>query len=293
MSTLLIADSGGTKTSWTFLKSDGTHLLTCRTEGINPLLLNDSDIARRLHEMSVKLQACSVESETVIFFYGSGVTQTQETRIEELLKECLSPVIPLKSVHAHSDMLGAARALCQHEEGIACILGTGSNSCIYDGHKIVAQTPSLGFILGDEGGGVYMGKLLLNTLYKGRCEESLLHCFEDETGETLPSVINRVYKQPMPNTFIASLTRFIQRHKDKYEVLQVIVRKSFEDFIHYNILPYRCTSIPVHAMGGTVNAFREEWRQTLQAAQLKEGRIEQSPAKGLIEYHTTSNSTTC
>ncbi len=284
----LLADSGGTKTLWTLINADGTIVFNHKAEGINPLLLDDDEITRRLTDVQQMTMQLMQPADTLaginIFFYGSGVTVSQQTRMEQLLRDCFAATHT--DIHAHSDMLAAARALCQDKEGIACILGTGSNSCRYDGKNIVEQTPSLGFILGDEGGAVHMGKLLLNTIYKGLCDKSIKVAFEEETGENLQSVIEKIYRQPMPNTFIASLTHFIHNHIEEYPVLADIVTNSFKAFIHHNILPYHCSSLPIHALGGIAWAFQQQWREALRSVNFQPGTIAQSPTEGLLRFHT-------
>ncbi len=294
-SVLLIADSGGTKTLWTLADTNGNPLCTLKAEGINPLLLNDEDVVRKMQPALQMLQqqfdSNSATPSISLNFYGSGVTRLQESRMQTLLHQCFAPLACLDNIHAHSDMLGAARALAQHRDGIVCILGTGSNSCHYDGLAIVEQTPSLGYILGDEGGAVYMGKMLLNTIYKGLCDSSIKRAFEYETGENLQSIIDKVYRQPMPNTFIASLAHFIHNHIDEYAVLSDIVKNSFKTFIRHNILPYHCSTLPVHALGGIAWVFQKQWREALHDASLQPGSIAQSPVEGLLRFHSQHSPT--
>ena len=204
----LIADSGSTKTDWLYVAPDGTHT-ELHTDGINPARDTRDYIYNVLyHQLLTQLpsQKEGVGALQAVYFYGAGCiepfSQNVESVIRELLPEC--------SVEVESDLLGAARALCAHEPGIACILGTGSNSCLYDGKNIVMHTPPLGYILGDEGSGAMLGKTLLNGLYKGLLPEALMQDFSNTFKMSLPDIIGRVYRQPVPNTFLASFVPFIE-----------------------------------------------------------------------------------
>ena len=205
----LIADSGSTKTDWVL--ADGAGIKArLQTQGINPFHQKEDDIRAILHSMC-EVQASMCE----IYFYGSGLRKELEPTMERLLHEAFPKAV---SVEVHSDLLGAARAVCGRREGIACILGTGANSCLYDGQNIVGNTPPLGYVLGDEGSGAVLGRQLLNALYKGFLPASLLNDFQAFTGMTMGDVIARVYRQPMANRFLASLSPFISTHLDLPEV---------------------------------------------------------------------------
>ena len=259
----LIADSGSTKTDWVLTES-GNVKVRCQTQGINPLHQSAETIVGVLrNELLPQLSIDVVELE--IDFYGSGVRPELESQMNMLLKQ----VFPTAAVESHSDLLGAARALCGSSEGIACILGTGANSCLYDGHRIVQNTPPLGYILGDEGSGAVLGRKFLNALYKG----------------VLPiSLIVRVYRQPLANRFLASLSPFISRYADVPEVHQLIV-DNFRDFFSRNVVPYGRPDLPVGFVGSIAGYYQEQLREAAAAEGFTVGRILSSPIEGLVDYH--------
>ena len=228
---ILIADSGSTKTDWALQSASGAWM-RFQTQGINPFHQTRvliADILRR--ELLPQLDSDAVES---VCFYGSGVRPEKEPVMVALLQEAFPQAV---QVEAHSDLLGAAHALCGHNYGIAGILGTGSNSCLYDGERIIQNTPALGYILGDEGSGGLMGKRFLHELYKGVLSEIIRSEFEQEYGLEMSDVIQRVYRESMPNRFLASLAPFIHRHLSDPAVNHLVI-ENFRDFFSYNIRPY-------------------------------------------------------
>ena len=232
-----------------------------------------------------------------IEFYGSGVRPDQEARMEQLLREALTaidsnvsftspslllhfPFTPLK-IEAHSDLLGAARALCGDSEGLACILGTGANSCLYDGEHIVANTPPLGYILGDEGSGAVLGKRFLNALYKGHLGNKIKSDFEAEMQMTLTEVIDRVYRQPLPNRWLASLSPFIHSRLDDPAV-EALVVGNFSDFIARNIEPYHRPDLPLQAVGSIAFFYKDQLCHAARKAGYAVGNILRSPLDGML-----------
>ena len=196
----------------------------------------------------------------------------------ELLQEAFPQA---RQVEAHSDLLGAARALCGHNCGIASILGTGANSCLYDGRRIVANTPALGYILGDEGSGAVLGRRFLNALYKGVLSKEIRDSFEAETGLTMAAIIDRVYRQPLANRFLASLSEFIHRHLDDEAVREIVI-SNFDDFFLRNIVPYGRRDLPVSFVGSIAWHYQSE----LQASAIRQGftlgTILKTPIEGLL-----------
>lgn len=238
----LIADSGSTKTDWSLVDGQGNVLMTCKTQGISPIHMQDEEVLHVLKEELVL-----PEKPAEVFFYGSGVTEAMKPRMKSLLQQAF----PEAEVDAESDMLGAARALFGKKPGIACILGTGANSCLYDGKRIVMNTPPLGYILGDEGSGAVLGKLFLNGIFKGTLPSSLKKKYLDWSGLDYPSVINKVYREPLANRFLASICPFISQQiaeGEKHEngtdelneamALYRVVLGSFNDFYENNLVPY-------------------------------------------------------
>ena len=288
----LIADSGSTKTDWCLLDDTGV-MSRMTTQGINPIhqtkdtireILNKELLPQlTIHPSCVPSVASDEESGAAftIHFYGSGVTPIQREPMCQLLHEVFTGA---GEVMAESDLLGAARALCQQKEGVACILGTGANSCLYDGQQIVKNTPALGYILGDEGSGAVLGIRFLNALYKGALPESLRQEFETQTGLTIAEVINRVYRQPMANRWLASLSTFIHSHVDMPEV-STLVTDNFRCFIRRNVLPYGRKDLPLNAVGSIAWYYREQLSEAAEAEGLVLGTVIQSPMEGLVTFH--------
>ena len=275
---ILIADSGSTKTDWA-LQSESGATERFHTQGINPFHQDRTVIAEILRrELLPQLDA---ERVSCVCFYGSGVRPELESVMTSLLQEAFPHA---KQVEAHSDLLGAARALCGHNYGIASILGTGANSCLYDGKAIVRNTPALGYILGDEGSGGVLGKHFLHELYKGVLSDNIRSEFEQEYGLTMADVIQRVYREPMPNRFLASFAPFIHRHLSDAAVTRLVV-DNFRDFFRYNIRPYGHPEMPVSFVGSMAWYFRDQLAEAADAEGFCLGKILQSPIEGLITYH--------
>ena len=274
---ILIADSGSTKTDWALQSADG--FAQFHTQGINPFHQERTAIAGILsRELLPQIDVDAVDS---VCFYGSGVRPELESVMTSLLQEVFPQA---KQVEAHSDLLGAARSLCGHNNGIASILGTGANSCLYDGKSIVQNTPALGYILGDEGSGGVLGKHFLHELYKGVLSKEIRSEFEREYGLTMADVIQRVYREPMPNRFLASLAPFIHRHLSDDAVKQIVIN-NFRDFFRYNIRPYGHPEMPVSFVGSIAWHFRAQLAEAAKLEGFAVGTILRSPIEGLIEYH--------
>lgn len=267
---ILIADSGSTKTDWIM---NGCLM---KTSGMNPVMQNDETILSILGKELVPQLKDRPEE---VIFYGSGVREDQEVRMERLLGKALRTS---GRIEAHSDMLGAARALCGDMEGIACILGTGANSCLYDGRHIVKNTPAMGYVLGDEGSGAVLGKLFLNALYKGRLYRHAQEDFERNFGMSLPKVIDNVYRQPMPNRWLASLSPYIHGLLSEPSVREIVV-ENFRAFFRHNIAPYGHPELPVSAVGSVAYYYRDQ----LEEAAVLEGctlsRVLRSPLDDLVQ----------
>lgn len=278
---ILIADSGSTKTDWICLTGDDESTqIEVQTVGLNPFHVSDNEIRGVLaHDVLPQLGDSKVEA---VYFYGSGVRPEVEGRVEGLLRESFPDA---KTVQAHSDLLGACRALCGDEAGIACILGTGANSCVYDGKKIVHNTPALGYILGDEGSGAVLGKHLLHDLYTGVLPHNLRLTFEKEMGLELSEIINKVYREPQANRFLASLSEFIHRHLDE-EGIRQIVYNTFNDFINYHVSRYGRHDLPLSFVGSIAFYYQEQLQLIVQMLGYPMGTILKSPLQGLVAYHS-------
>lgn len=277
---ILIADSGSTKTDWACFQPDGdAPQIEVHTVGLNPFHVSDNEFRGVLnHELLPQLGNTQVDA---VYFYGSGVRPEVESRVAGLLKEAFPAA---QIVEAHSDLLGACRALCGHSKGVACILGTGANSCVYDGSEIVHNTTALGYILGDEGSGAVLGKHLLHDLYTGVLSPNMRQTFEREMGMQLSDIINRVYRQPQANRFLASLSEFIHRHLDD-EGIRQLVYATFNDFASFHLARYGCRDLKVSFVGSIAWYYKEQLELILQMQGYEVGTIMQSPLQGLIDYH--------
>ena len=284
---LLIADSGSTKTDWC-LCNQGAIVQNIQTQGINPYHQTEeaieevllSEFLPQLTAQSSKLTAQS--SQLKVLFYGSGCAN--ETACNRI-KEALFKVLGSEDVTIHSDLLGAARALCGHDEGIACVLGTGSNSCLYNGKEIIANTPPLGYILGDEGSSAVLGRRLVGDCLKNQLPEALRTEFRAEYQLTQEIILEKVYRQPLANRFLASLTPFLSKHREVPEVHKLLV-ESFTDFFVRNVKQYRRPWLPIHFVGSIANAFPAELKEAAESLGMELGTILQSPMEGLLKYHS-------
>ena len=291
---MLIADSGSTKTDWALLfrNQDGQIVdRRIQTQGINPVLMSEEDVAVVLrNELLPQLDRVSdwLSDVFFVYFYGAGVRQDMEAKMQRVISRVFQEnALTTESTlfgHYASDLLGAARALCGRREGIASILGTGANSCLFDGEHIVANTPALGFILGDEGGGAALGKRFLNAIFKGILPASLRDDYLNETGQTLVDIIRKVYREPMANRFLASTSLYISSHVDQPELRQLVV-DNFRDFFRRNIVPYGRKDLPVGFVGSMASHYEPLLREAACAEGFKVGDILKSPINRLCSYH--------
>ena len=290
---ILIADSGSTKTDWAIVTS-ASQPVVLNTQGINPVHQSREEIVRILRDefigaMGSKSEVQKLRSSAIlapdfpmaVYFYGSGVRPEMESFMTSLLQETFPQA---NVIEAHSDLLGAARALCGHSYGIAGILGTGANSCLYDGKTIVQHTPALGYILGDEGSGSVLGKRFIHDLYGGKLSEEIKVAFEKETRLNLAEIIKRVYRQPLANRFLASLSEFIGNHLDDAGVRTVVI-DNFVDFLRYHIQPYNRPDLPVSFVGSVAWHYQDELREAAERLDFRLGTVLKTPLAGLVRYH--------
>lgn len=273
---MLIAESGSTKTDWVLI--DGSGRRAFRTPGLNPALLSREELAGKLREA---LSGVTLPPDCPVYFYGAGCLPHTSPDVEEVLRSITGSSV----CRVHSDMLAAARAVCGSSGGVVVILGTGSNSCLYDGSAIVDGVPPLGYILGDEGSGARIGAAFVNALYKRRLPGVLARMFEDETGLDRTEVIRRVYRCDDPNRFLASLTRFISAHIDAFPQLDELVCDEFCRFVDYNLLHAYPRELPVHFVGSLAQVFDKQLRNAIESRGLLMGRTLAQPMEQLVKYH--------
>lgn len=279
---ILIADGGSTKTDW-MVVCEGAEVARFTTSGLNPIVLGPQRVKELLaSEVVPQLQALMETDDSVISdirFYGAGCTVEQIPVVEGIFRELFPEV---EEVTVDSDIIGAALALCGHRKGIAAILGTGANSCLWDGNSIVRKTPALGFILGDEGSGAVLGKLFINGILKGQLPTTIRDLYLSETGLSESLIIEKVYRQPAPNRFLASCSLFIAKHKDSAELME-LVTENFRQFFRRNIKPYNEPELEVGFVGSMAFYYEEQLRRAAEGENIKIGKIMKSPLEGLIK----------
>ena len=279
----LTVDSGSTKTDWGFFgTSDDVKIF--KTQGMNPLHQSANDIrtviARELMERIPGIDPRWVKE---LYYYGAGCASgTICSQMAGILEE----FFPDAAIVVDSDMLGAARAMCGHSEGVACVLGTGSNSCLYNGHDIEDQVPSLGYILGDEGSAAALGRRLINDCFKRQLPDAVCKEFLEKYSLTKETIIENVYRKPMANRYIAGFAPFLIDKRDIPGVHDLLIQ-CFSEFFTRNVINYHKPWLPVHFVGSLANSFADELKETADSLGMTIGKIEASPMKGLVDYHSS------
>lgn len=279
---ILIADSGSTKTDWLFAE-EASKVERRQTPGINPVHMSEDEVVAVISALDCP------RSLHAIYFYGAGCIDPFKTKVVN----ALGRLFPDADISVESDLLGAARAVCGHRRGIACILGTGSNSCLFDGEKILDNTPPLGYILGDEGSGTHIGKSFLNALFKGRLSEKLRTDYLSRTDLSYPEIINKVYRAPLANRYLASCSVYVaeilakaDQWTDDSEVLRQIVAGCFREFLQKNVARYEnAPEEPVGFIGSIAYHYRDILKEVVDGLGYRISTIEKSPAEGLLSYH--------
>lgn len=274
---VLLCDCGSTKADWALIDTDNPHIDNrFTTVGMNPVVDNEETLGEKFSQLVdvAKTQPDMVE------FYGAGCINEDVCRqFAQRLKQALA----CDNVMVASDMLGAAKALCGDKPGIACILGTGSNTCLYDGEKIVDNVPSLGFILGDEGSGASMGKALVSGIIKRCFSKELTFCFYDCFDLSVPQVIERVYRGASPNAWLASFVPFIAKHLNRFDELNELVENQFELFVTRNIARYDdFKTLDSNFVGSLAMVFKPQLERVCALHDVAIGRIVAKPLDGMV-----------
>ena len=275
----IIADSGATKVDWRVVFPNGS-VKQVATTGINPVFLSQEEICNILTQEL----CCTFEGEVgQIFFYAAGVTGTA---MENHMKACFQTVFPNATSTAHSDMVAAARALCGSQPGIACILGTGSNSCFYDGSTILSdKVPAGGFILGDEGGGAVLGRKLLSDFIKRQLPAEIEGAFKVRYPQVdMHYIIQKVYREPIPARFLATFSPFLYEHRH-HPHINHLLRTSFAEFFSRNVAQYDYPHYPVHLVGSIACYYHDLITQEALKQGMTIGKILKAPIEGLLVYH--------
>lgn len=275
---ILIADSGSTKTDWC-LVDNGVLVKQIFTKGTNPFFQTEDEISAEVSENLLPyLDTAKVDA---VWFYGAGCAFPEKN---EIVRAAIARHLDVP-IEVGSDLLGAARGLCGRQPGIACILGTGSNSCFYDGKEIVSNVSPLGFILGDEGSGAALGKMLVGDVLKNQLPAALKEEFLARYELTPAIILERVYKKPFPNRFLASLSPFLVEHLDVPEI-HTLVLNGFKAFFDRNVKQYDYKQYPVHLIGSLAFYYRSVLQEAAEQTGVRLGTIKQSPMEGLISYHS-------
>lgn len=278
---ILIADSGSTKTDWVLLK--GTEVVAMvQTAGLNPYFQTSEEISNELDTfLKPALEKYSVNP-GVIHYYGTGCSTAENCR---LMEQSLHDSLLVKNIHISHDLLAAARALCNREWGIASILGTGSNSCLYNGETILENVPSTGYLWSDYGGGSQIGKYLIKEYFEETMPPDLKDAFEKE-GYNREEILKNVYKSNIPGRYLASVSLFAAEHAQHPFVLEVL-ENCFDSFFIQQVNKYSdAKNYKVHTVGSVGFYFKELIAAVAEKHGYKMGNVIKSPIEGLIKYHT-------
>ncbi len=276
---ILIADSGSTKTSWCLTNGDDfTEYYS--TGGLNPFFRSTEEIVDELRINLLPKTGINIDH---IFFYGAGIINPEKG---DIVKKALSELYTRAEIEAESDLLAAARSTCGKEKGIACILGTGSNSCLYNGVEIIEHVPPLGFILGDEGSGSALGRKLVGDFLKGVMPENISEEFKNRFQVTYAEFLEGVYKKEKPNQFLAQFVPFINENISEGYCVNLL-ENSFQEFITRNILMYSdFREQPLSFVGSVAFYFQNQLKNVLNKNQLRLKTVLKEPLNGLIKFHT-------
>ncbi len=276
--TILIADAGSTKTEWSLLRNGRSKLIN--TSGISPYFLNESQITELVKsEVLTKVKTVAVDE---VYFYGTGCLNPTNAKT---VKKAIKKAILEAKINVSHDVEGAAIGLCGRTKGIACILGTGSGSCYYDGKKITKNSPGLGYVLGDEGSGAYLGKKVLQYYLYNTFDEDLRARFDAAYVTTPSEIFENVYKKPLPNRYLASFAKFLAENRGHYMV-ENIIEDGLNDFFFTHLCKLsESRKYPIHFVGSVAYGFKDVIKDLCNTYNFELGRIMQKPMKGLIEYH--------
>lgn len=274
----LIADSGSTKAEWAITGSGKNKSVF--TEGLSPYFLNTSQISEVVKSQVLPtLKKLDVGE---VYFYGTGCKNVENRKS---VKKALQQNFPGARIEVDHDLAGAAKALCGDEKGIACILGTGSNSCYYNGKKILKNSPGLGYVLGDEGSGAYLGKKVLQYFLYNTFDEDLRSRFDAKYVTNASEILDNIYKKPLANRYLASFALFLAENRGHYMV-ENIIEDGLNDFFFNHICKYgESWKYPIHFVGSVAYGFRDVIADLASSYELDLGKIMKNPMEGLVEYH--------
>lgn len=275
---ILIIESGSTKSDWVLLnEGERTYFSTI---GLNPYFHNEDDVEKAIRN-NTELYALK-DAVSEVYFYGAGCSADH---LNAIIKSGIQRVYSHASVAVDHDLNACAYATYSGEPAISCIIGTGSNSCFFDGERISEKVPALGYILGDEGSGTYMGKRLLADYLYHRLPKEMATAFRIETGLDKDGIVNHVYKEPNANVYLASFVPFIQKFSETNYVKELVLN-GFKQFLQIHVCCFdNYQDYPVHFVGSISRIFKNELEQACAHYNIKLGNIVQKPVDGLVQYH--------
>jgi glucosamine kinase len=277
----LIADSGSTKTDWVLL--NGSNIIKqVKTIGFNPYFQSKDQISLELLTNLKPHLDEFLGRINSMYYYGAGCSTLENCL---LLEDCLTLTLNIRKVNVAHDLLAAARALCKKEWGVACILGTGSNSCLFNGKHILENIPSVGYLWGDYGSGAQIGKYFVRDYFEGKVPKGLTLAFENE-GYNREVILNNVYKGSMPSRYLASINSFVGKHTG-HPFIKELLLSCFDSFFEQQINKYTdARKYKVHTVGSIGYYYRDLFAQTAIKHGYETGNVIKSPIEGLIDYHS-------
>lgn len=278
---LLIADSGSTKTSWRLLDGQNPYR-DFSTIGLNPHYVSTNEIHKSLNDTLLPQLGFAPQLVRQTYFYGAGCSSERENK---RVRDALNNLFPNSDNEVDHDLLAAARASSLDQPGIVCILGTGSNTCAYDGEKIVDNLPSLGFIIGDEGSGAHIGRLLTKAYFYREMPEELAAKFHEQYPITKDEYVGNVYQSEIPSRYVAQFSRFCVEHRE-HPFIMNLLRQNFREFLIRHVMKYeQCRQYPVHYIGSVAYYYQDILKGEMEALQLTPGRFIKNPLDGLTAFH--------
>lgn len=277
---ILIADGGSTKADWIAINNNKEEVFRVRTLGLNPAVVSEDELKNRIINM---FQLINIKNEvSEIHFYGAGCGTPKPSKI---LEDVLQSIFANATINVSEDMLAAVYAASGKTPALVCILGTGSNSCYFDGENVQMKTASLGYVLMDEASGNYFGKLLIREYYYHKMPKAMAEKFEKEFNLDADFIKQNIYRMPNPNMYLASFAKFMFEFKEE-KYIKRIIKRGFHEFFKYRILPFeKDTNIPLYFIGSIAFYFRDILEKVAKKYDLKVTDVIQRPIDNLLEYH--------
>ena len=276
---IVVVDSGSTKADWKMVHDTGVQSLT--TMGFNPVFHTENKIYQELLEAFDN--EVKAETATHVYYYGAGCW---DEKLKKVVSNALSRVFHKAGIEVQHDLLGAARAACGRDPGISCILGTGSNSCLYDGNDVIDNVTNLGYLLGDEGSGTHLGKSLIRAYFYRELPKALRKELEQDYPGGQQGMLGRIYGKETPNVYLASFTKFMGRNRS-HPFVQHLLYNSFVEFIDRHVRKYPGhLSLPIHFIGSVAYHFQDVIQVVLEERAMAPGNFMQKPIDKLVSFHT-------